>query len=122
MNQYGSYVAEQNKFASFDSFPGVSEYIQVLFILIKKISSECFQNHDVRNCRITKLKFSECNNLVINFSDRKNADGLGRNTATSNEELFIECKEETAHFLESTLKLSFERSKEKYISTGYLST
>lgn len=47
---------------------------------------------------------------MINFQDRKYADALGRNTVSSNEEVFVECssgfdKEITCHSLDDTLKL-----------------
>ncbi|CEP19541.1 hypothetical protein [Parasitella parasitica] len=180
MNEYRSYVADQNKFASFDSFPGVSEFIQdvlstdeedfirtlwnhekrleatgitrtfmdIVCYTLTDFSSNCKQelrnsnNHErtpfvkyivpmfkylgqesnlTEFCWCEKmiesqgLTVSESNDFVISFQDRKYADGLGRNTRTSNEELFIECssgfdKEITAHSLDDTLKLLVECS------------
>lgn len=52
----------------------------------------------------------ESNDFVIRYSDRSYVDGLGRNTITKNEELFIEGsigfnKEKVDHSLADTLKL-----------------
>lgn len=180
MNEYRSYVADQNKFVSFDSFPGVSEFIQdilsadegdfvrmlwnhkkrleatgttrtfmdIVCYTLTDFSSNCKQelrnsnNHERtpfvkyivpmfkylgQESNLTEfswcekmiesqgLTVSESNDFVISFQDRKYADGLGRNTRTNNEELFIECssgfdKEITSHSLDDTLKLLVECS------------
>ncbi|KAI8886517.1 hypothetical protein K501DRAFT_159475, partial [Backusella circina FSU 941] len=57
----------------------------------------------------------ESNNFMINSCDKKYADGLGKNTMTSNEEFFVECssgfeKEMVNHSLDDTLKLLVECS------------
>jgi len=180
MNEYKSYVVNQNNFASFNFFPGVTEFIQDVLSTDKEdfirmlwnhekrleatgttrtfmdiacytltdFSSNCKQElHNINNhertpfvkyivpifkylsqesnltefCWCEKmiesqaLAISESNEFVISFSDRKYADGLGRNMTTNNEELFIECssgfdKEITAHSLDDTLKLLVECS------------
>ncbi|KAG2206414.1 hypothetical protein INT46_006964 [Mucor plumbeus] len=180
MNEYKGYVVDQNKFASFDSFPGVAEFIQDVLSTDKEDFIKMLWNHEKRleatgttrtfmdivcytltdfssNCNqrlrnsnnhertpfvkyivpmfkylsqesnLTEfcwcekmiesqgLAVSESNDFVVSFSDRKYADGLGRNTITNNEELFIECSsgfdnEITRHSLDDTLKLLVECS------------
>ncbi|GAA5809218.1 hypothetical protein MFLAVUS_002623 [Mucor flavus] len=46
MNEYRSYVADQNKFASFDSFPGVSEFIQDVLSTDKEDFIRTLWNHE----------------------------------------------------------------------------
>ncbi|CEP16440.1 hypothetical protein [Parasitella parasitica] len=57
----------------------------------------------------------ENNDFVISLCNKKYADGLGKNTMTSNEEFFVECssgfeKEMVNHSLDDTLKLLVECS------------
>lgn len=42
MNGYQGYVEDQNKFASFDSFPGVAEFIQDVLSTDKEDFIKCF--------------------------------------------------------------------------------
>ncbi|KAI7903000.1 uncharacterized protein BX663DRAFT_536418 [Cokeromyces recurvatus] len=48
MNEYRGYVVDQNKFASFDSFPGVAEFIQDVLSTDKKDSIKILWNHKKR--------------------------------------------------------------------------